>query len=187
MDSYSGLFAQKFPKFAVKNGKVSLLLKVGKNGNFSDAQGAWKEIEINLSDLDAFVAGFTVCPAGIDGLADDEALVEVLCKSGKSLRLKCDEIMDQLNQPYVFWTNDGEYDDPQLSALQGQVAREKTLVKNAPSGAQLALVMDRLLVTLFIPQLPEAFLSGLDMFQWLSNDCSTHLIAQPEQAIFADM
>ena len=162
------------------NGEVSLNISVSNECNFSEAERDSATITVSLQNLEPFLAGLTVNSAGIDGSCD-EVTVKVLRQNGNYEVLVLDNYGSKLHDPYVFWTNDNDYTDPELTALQERMAINPTLVVDMEKDQRFGMSID-MFDTVFADDLPQAFLDGLVVFQAQSNSCETHIIL-PEDAL----
>lgn len=171
-----GQDAADFKIIATDDGdRVAIGIRVRDEHNFHKAEQKLTFLNVLLTDLEAFLAGFTITPTGIDGSCDGEVTVKILREDGEYKRLTLNSHLEALHAPYMIWTNDGVYDDPELRSLQERMAIATTLAKDVTANQRLGFSMDSF-DSLFTENLPQAFLNGLIWFQELSDECHTHLI-----------
>lgn len=171
-----GQDAADFKIIATDDGdRVAIGIRVRDEHNFHKAEQKLTFLNVLLTDLEAFLAGFTITPTGIDGSCDGEVTVKILREDGEYNRLTLNSHLEALHAPYMIWTNDGVYDDPELRSLQERMAIATTLAKDVTANQRLGFSMDSF-DSLFTENLPQAFLNGLIWFQELSDECHTHLI-----------
>ncbi len=165
---------------------VKLKIKISSQGGYSKSDGLWHTRFVETKKLFDFIAGFTVQPTGFDGSADDEIKVKVETSTGYA-HFSFDNYLPDLHDDYLFWTNDGCYEDEGLMAILTKVSRKKTKA-SAEVYQQLlgnknvmAMEIDRYWVTLFKRDLPIGFFEGLEAFQKISRCCETHLTKGVEE------
>lgn len=163
------------------DGKVSLAISVSDTGNFEKSNRGPAMITVPLQDLEPFLAGLTISPVGIDGSCD-EVTVRVLRQNGKYEVLVLDNYVPKLHDPYVHWTEDNDYEEPELTALQARMAFSTTLAEDIKEGQRFGMSVD-MYDTVFAENLSQAFLNGIAWFQAWSNSCFTRIIL-PEDAPF---
>lgn len=170
-------------KLQLDDGQVSLRVRADKE---------WVNFKLPLTELHAFIAGLTVYPEFIGNGIDAVLKIEVQTEDGLVSLLWYDEEHNlhhavELHAPYVLWTNDGGYDDPELDTIQAMVnfnekARASEELHQRLMTEPYVLAMDiDYFTTLFKRHLPLAFIKGLEAFGRICQVYETYLAELPEE------
>lgn len=165
----------------LEDGHAILRVKVTDCLNYSRAKLESKTVSVKPEDLHSFIAGLTICPQGIGNGVDCEVSIELQTNEGfVKIEFDDENENEDFHDPYVYWTDDGVYDDPELAKIQERVqdkttpANLETHKKLESGGLVLAMDIDGF-VSLFKRNLPLSFIQGLETFQELSQSCETCL------------
>jgi hypothetical protein len=159
----------------VTRGNIEIKFKISKHNNYHRSSGVYHFHKEKVADVVPFLLGLTVIPTGVDGCSDGEVDIYIESRDQphgewKWTLIKIDPHLPDIQDPYVIWTNDGQYDSEELSTLQGLMGTESCKLTLQDLGCiilgekRLGMSID-MFDTVFADTLPAAFLRGLKCFE----------------------
>jgi hypothetical protein len=142
---------------------VTLEVTIESDCNYMDSDGLPHTYEVNVRDVDNFIAGLTLHSFLVDGCTDDVHITV----DGELKNLDVHKYGDR-----VLMTYDGEYEDEELNELQSLMEHEVRvgdLLKSTPPYPRLAMDVDGF-VTLFGENPSLVFLQGIAAFEEITKE-----------------